>query len=63
MQDTPLVAAAGETKWASPADFAEAALRVATLHPTECTGRLLWSEDVLHPELGQRGWLRTTVRT
>jgi 7-alpha-hydroxysteroid dehydrogenase len=58
-----LVAASGETNWASPADFAEAALRVATLHPTECTGHLLWSEDVLHPELGRRGWLRTTVRT
>jgi hypothetical protein len=24
------------------------------------TGQILWSEDVLHPELGTRGWLRAT---
>ena len=22
------------------------------------TGQILWSDDVLHPELGTRGWLR-----
>ena len=26
--------------------------------PTVTTGQILWSEDVLHPELGTRGWLR-----
>jgi 7-alpha-hydroxysteroid dehydrogenase len=54
-----LVAAAGETDWASPDDFAEATLRVALADPAVMTGQILWSEDVLHPELGTRGWLRT----
>jgi 7-alpha-hydroxysteroid dehydrogenase len=53
-----LVAAAGETNWASPEDFAEATLRVALADPQKVTGQLLWSDDVLHPELGPRGWLR-----
>jgi 7-alpha-hydroxysteroid dehydrogenase len=53
-----LVAVAGETDWASPDEFAEATLRVALADPAEVTGRLLWSDDVLHPELGRRGWLR-----
>jgi NAD(P)-dependent dehydrogenase (short-subunit alcohol dehydrogenase family) len=53
-----LVAAAGETDWASPEDFAEATLRVALADPAVMTGQILWSEDVLHPELGTRGWLR-----
>ena len=53
-----LVALAGETNWASPEDFAEATLRVALADPNHTTGQLLWSEDVLHPELGRRGWLR-----
>jgi NAD(P)-dependent dehydrogenase (short-subunit alcohol dehydrogenase family) len=53
-----LVAVQGETDWASPEDFAEATLRVALADPDEVTGRLLWSDDVLHPELGHRGWLR-----
>jgi NAD(P)-dependent dehydrogenase (short-subunit alcohol dehydrogenase family) len=53
-----LVAAAGETDWASPDDFAEATLRVALADPQKVNGRLLWSDDVLHPELGDRGWLR-----
>lgn len=39
-------------------DFAEATLRVALADPSVMTGQLLWSEDVLHPELGTRGWLR-----
>ena len=55
-----LVAAAGETDWASPEDFAEATLRVALATPETMTGQLLWSEDVLHPERGQRGWLRSS---
>lgn len=53
-----LVAAAGETNWASPQDFAEATIRVALADPGTMTGQLLWSDDVLHPELGRRGWLR-----
>jgi 7-alpha-hydroxysteroid dehydrogenase len=53
-----LVAASGETNWASPEDFAEATLRVALADPRETTGQLLWSDDVLHPERGHRGWLR-----
>jgi len=40
-------------------DFAEATLRVALADPTVMTGQILWSEDVLHPELGTRGWLRS----
>jgi NAD(P)-dependent dehydrogenase (short-subunit alcohol dehydrogenase family) len=55
-----LVASAGETDWASPEDFAEATVRVALADPDVVTGQLLWSEDVLHPELGRRGWLRRT---
>ena len=53
-----LVAAAGETNWADADDFAEATVRVATADPAVMTGQILWSEDVLHPELGTRGWLR-----
>jgi NAD(P)-dependent dehydrogenase (short-subunit alcohol dehydrogenase family) len=53
-----LVAAAGETNWASPEAFAEATVRVALADPATTTGQLLWSDDVLHPELGRRGWLR-----
>ena len=53
-----LVAAAGETDWASPEDFAEATIRLALATPDELTGQILWSEDVLHPERGTRGWLR-----
>ncbi len=53
-----LVALAGETNWASPEEFAEATLRVALADPQETNGQLLWSDDVLHPERGRRGWLR-----
>jgi NAD(P)-dependent dehydrogenase (short-subunit alcohol dehydrogenase family) len=53
-----LVAAVGETNWSSPEDFAEATIRVALADPETTTGQLLWSDDVLHPELGRRGWLR-----
>ncbi len=41
-------------------DFAEATLRVALADPDVMTGQILWSEDVLHPELGTRGWLRSS---
>lgn len=58
--DTPgnQFAAAGETAWASADDFAEATIRLALADPRTTTGQLLWSDDVLHPELGRRGWLR-----
>ena len=45
--------------FASVDDFAEATLLVALADPTVTTGQILWSEDVLHPELGPRGWLRS----
>jgi NAD(P)-dependent dehydrogenase (short-subunit alcohol dehydrogenase family) len=38
----------------SMADFCEAALRLLA---AQVTGRVAYSEDVLHPELGRRGWL------
>jgi NAD(P)-dependent dehydrogenase (short-subunit alcohol dehydrogenase family) len=44
------------TEWASPEDFAEATIRVALMNADEVTGQLLWDQDVLHPELGKRGW-------
>jgi len=53
-----LVAATGETDWANPEDFAEAVVRLTVADPQETTGQLLWSDDVLHPERGRRGWLR-----
>jgi 7-alpha-hydroxysteroid dehydrogenase len=43
--------------WASPEDFAEATVQLALATPDTMTGQVLWSEDVLHPELGNRGWL------
>jgi 7-alpha-hydroxysteroid dehydrogenase len=53
-----LYALSGETNWASPEEFAEATLRVALADASSVTGQLLWDHDVLHPELGKRGWLR-----
>jgi NAD(P)-dependent dehydrogenase (short-subunit alcohol dehydrogenase family) len=53
-----LVAAAGTEEWASAEDFAEATVRLALADPAVTTGQILWSDDVLHPELGPRGWLR-----
>jgi NAD(P)-dependent dehydrogenase (short-subunit alcohol dehydrogenase family) len=46
------VAMPEQTDWASPEDFAEATIRVALASPREMAGRLLWSDDILHPELG-----------
>jgi len=37
--------------------FAEAAVRLASCDPSVTNGLALYSEDVLHPELGTRGWL------
>jgi 7-alpha-hydroxysteroid dehydrogenase len=44
--------------FASVDDFAEATVQLALADPAVTTGQILWSEDVLHPELGTRGWLR-----
>jgi 7-alpha-hydroxysteroid dehydrogenase len=52
-----LYAGAGDIDYASPERFAEATLEVALADATVTTGQLLWSEDVLQPELGSRGWL------
>ncbi|WP_229841498.1 hypothetical protein [Streptomyces brasiliensis] len=56
---TPGLAAtnAGEIETASMADFCEAALRLLASPVDTTTGRIAYSEDVLHPELGARGWL------
>jgi NAD(P)-dependent dehydrogenase (short-subunit alcohol dehydrogenase family) len=43
--------------WASPEDFSEATILLALATPETRTGQILWSDDVLHPELGKRGWL------
>ena len=39
------------------ADFCEAALRLLGAPAAQVTGQVAYSEDVLHPELGRRGWL------
>ena len=52
-----LVAAPYVKNWASPEDFAEAAVRLAVVSPEVMTGCLMYDDDVLHPELGRRGWL------
>jgi 7-alpha-hydroxysteroid dehydrogenase len=38
-------------------DFCEAALRLLAAPAARVTGQVAYSEDVLHPELGRRGWL------
>ncbi len=52
-----LASVAPDLEAQDPAGFAEATIRLALADPTVCTGRLLYHEDVLHPENGQRGWL------
>jgi NAD(P)-dependent dehydrogenase (short-subunit alcohol dehydrogenase family) len=54
-----LVVAPGTERWGSAEDFAEATIRLALADPAATTGVVAWSEDVLHPELGRRGWLGT----
>lgn len=41
----------------SEESFAEAVVRLAQAKPSDITGQILYSEDVLHPELRPRGWL------
>jgi 7-alpha-hydroxysteroid dehydrogenase len=43
--------------------FGEAAIRLLVAHPEETTGYIAYSEDVLHPELGRRGWLGSLDRS
>jgi 7-alpha-hydroxysteroid dehydrogenase len=45
---------------ASAESFAEAIVRLAVADPAITSGQLWHSEDVLHPELGYRGWLGST---
>ncbi len=52
-----LVVVPDTVDWASPEDFAEATVQLALATPDTRTGQVLWSDDVLHPELGKRGWL------
>ncbi len=42
---------------ATAESFAEAAVRLATADPYQMSGQIWHSEDLLHPELGRRGWL------
>lgn len=37
--------------------FVRAVLVLATIDPAQMTGTVCYSEDLLHPELGTRGWL------
>lgn len=60
--DTPgLRATAGTSIATVPiADFAEAAVRLALAKADTFTGQVAYHEDVLHPELGKRGWMAAT---
>jgi NAD(P)-dependent dehydrogenase (short-subunit alcohol dehydrogenase family) len=42
---------------ATAESFAEAAIRLLSADPATTSGQVWHSEDVLHPELGRRGWL------
>jgi NAD(P)-dependent dehydrogenase (short-subunit alcohol dehydrogenase family) len=44
-------------QWSTPERFAAAARHLATVTPDEVNGQILFHEDVLHPELGRRGFL------
>jgi 7-alpha-hydroxysteroid dehydrogenase len=41
----------------SAEDFAEAVVRLCLIDPADCTGRILYHEDVLHPERLPRRWV------
>ena len=41
--------------------FAEAAVRLAVADPRTMSGQIWHSEDLLHPELGRRGWLGSST--
>jgi 7-alpha-hydroxysteroid dehydrogenase len=51
-----LIAAPATAEWASAEEFAEAAVLLALATPETLTGTIAFSDDVLHPELGRRGW-------
>ena len=44
-------------KWGSEEAFAEATICLALETPKGITGRIAFSEDILHPDLGRRGWI------
>lgn len=50
------------TQWSEPETFAAAAVELALATPEVRTGQILFHDDVLHPELGRRGWLSTEMR-
>jgi NAD(P)-dependent dehydrogenase (short-subunit alcohol dehydrogenase family) len=50
-------AAPGTASTMPMADFCEAALGLLATPADQATGRIAYSHDVLHPELGRRGWL------
>jgi NAD(P)-dependent dehydrogenase (short-subunit alcohol dehydrogenase family) len=52
----------GVQRWASAEDFARAAVELAVADPAERCGQILFHDDVLHPELGRRGYLSTEVQ-
>jgi 7-alpha-hydroxysteroid dehydrogenase len=58
---TPGVIAGGRTYatdlFETESDFAEAAVLLATADPDVLTGQVVYSQDVLHPDLGCRGWM------
>lgn len=41
----------------SAEDFAEAVVRLCLVDPADCTGRIIYHEDVLHPDRPPRGWV------
>jgi 7-alpha-hydroxysteroid dehydrogenase len=50
-------AGGGSGPTVTPESFAEAALRLLRADPATTSGQVWHSEDLLHPELGRRGWL------
>jgi NAD(P)-dependent dehydrogenase (short-subunit alcohol dehydrogenase family) len=54
---TPGLEWVGVTDAQPPARFAEAVVRLADVDPESTNGEILYSEDVLEPAVGRRGWL------
>lgn len=51
------VAAAGWESQSPAEEFAEATVRLALADAQTMTGTVAWHLDILHPELGRRGWI------
>jgi hypothetical protein len=45
------------TEEVSIESFCEAAIQFLTTPPQQTTGYIAYSEDILYPELGRRGWI------